>query len=84
MLYNTDEEWPSKDRSGLTDVVQKKTAPSRFYQVIREGDDGCVEIRRRKGKGELHPALKWGLEVPVRHRRRLLGPVDQSVAVPSS
>jgi len=31
----------------------------RSYQVIREGDDKCVESFRREGKEELHPALKW-------------------------
>ena len=36
----------------------------RSYQVIREGDDDeCVETFRRKGGEELHPALKWGLQV---------------------
>ena len=39
------------------------------HRVIREGDDKCVEIRRRKGKEELHPALKW-----VEYHKRPRGP----------
>ena len=39
------------------------------YRVIREGADKGVGILRRKGKEELHPALKW-----ARSHRRLRGP----------
>lgn len=40
-----------------------------------------METRQRKGKEELNPALKWGLEASEARIGPLLGPGDQSVAV---
>jgi hypothetical protein len=55
-----DEEWLLEVIADLLISCERRLR-LRSYGVIREGDDKRVDGFRRKGKEELHPALKWGL-----------------------